>query len=621
MHSSKLTTLQWGIPLFLSVALGACGGNNTGGSSSSAAPASSSAPITSSSSAPNVVSSSSQTVVSSSISSAASSSSVSSATSPDLSLVFAANAGGSATTLNGVAYQADRFSTGGSPNTTADPIGGTTDDTLFQSERYGSYSYEIPVTEGTYSVDLHLVEMYHETSGARSFNLSVEGQSVLSNFDLFSEVGHDYAFTYRVDDIFVSDGSLSIELETLVDNGTLSGFAIWSADGEYIEPPPPPTPDRSAENPGADCQIGNVPTSANSAQLPDPFTGIDGSRITSRDQWRCRRQEILRMAEETAYGVKPAKPETVTGSISGGRITVNVQNGGRSTTFNATYTTPSGAGPFPSVIVYGGFGAPTSIFSGEGVAVINFSPYDVGKEGTGRASKRGAFYDIYGSNSSTGILMAWAWGVSRILDVMEQEWENGGRILIPESVAVTGCSRFGKGAFAAGVFDARIALTAPIESGTGGVPIWRGVPGEGAQSLSSAYGEQPWYGDAFGSFTSNPNSFPLDTHSLVAMVAPRGLFIMDNPHIANLGPRSAHVAALAGAEVYKALGAGDAITYHSNVADGSHCANRSEWAAPLRANIRKYLKGESATTGEINARSNASGNLSEWRNWTTPNLQ
>lgn len=617
MHSSKLAPIShWGIPLLLSAALSACGGNNTGGSNSSV-PSTSSSPSPTSSSAPTP--SSSSTAVSSSSSSTASS--ISSAAPSDLSLVFAANAGGTATTYGGVDYVADRFASGGSPNTTTDPIGGTSEDTLFQSERYGSYSYEIPVSDGTYSLDLHFVEMYHEASGERSFNVSVEGQSALSNFDLFSEVGHDQAFTYRVDDVAVSDGSLSIELETLVDNGTLSGFAIWSADGEYIEPPPPPTPDRSAENPGADCQIGNVPTSANNAQLPDPFTGIDGSRLTNQDEWRCRRQEILRMAEETAYGVKPPKPESVTGSISGGRITVNVQNSGRSTSFNASYTTPGGSGPFPSVIVYGGFGAPTSVFSDEGVAVISFDPYDVGEEGTGRANKRGAFYDIYGSNSSTGILMAWAWGVSRIIDVMEQEWEGGSRILIPESVAVTGCSRFGKGAFAAGVFDARVALTAPIESGTGGVPIWRGVPGEGAQSLISAYGEQPWYGDAFGSFTSNPNSFPLDTHSLVAMVAPRGLLIMDNPHIANLGPRSAHVAALAGAEVYKALGADDAITYHSNVADGSHCANRGEWTAPLRANIRKFLKGESASTGEINARSNASGNLNDWRDWTTPNLQ
>nr|WP_233221546.1 hypothetical protein [Streptomyces carminius] len=59
----------------------------------------------------------------------------------------------------------------------------------------------------------------------------------------------------------------------------------------------------------------------------------------------------------------------------------------------------------------------------------------------------------------------------------------------------------------AGAFDQRIALTMPIESGSGGVGAFRSIAREsGAQPLSSAYGEQPWLGDAFGSCTGNPNS-------------------------------------------------------------------------------------------------------------------
>ena len=170
------------------------------------------------------------------------------------------------------------------------------------------------------------------------------------------------------------------------------------------------------------------------------------------------------------------------------------------------------------------------------------------------------------------------------------------------------------------MFDQRIALTMPIESGSAGVPIFRGIPGEGAQSLSSAYGEQPWLGDAFGSFTGTPNRLPVDTHEMVAMVAPRGLFIMDNPHIANLGPRSASVAALGGAEVYKALGAGDNITYWSDVQDGSHCANRPEWRTPLQQNIRKFLLKTGNEPGVIRISSKALGQLADWRDWQTPAL-
>jgi len=164
-------------------------------------------------------------------------------------LVVAINAGGPQTNYNGITYQADRYSVGGSLYSTSDPIAGTTEDTLFQTERYGSYSYHIPVTEGTYFIDLHFAEIYHNGAGQRSFNVLVEGQPILSNIDLFSMVGHDTAYTYEVDNVFVADGSLDISLQTLVDNGTLAGFSIHSPDGgldsggcsdpvtEVIDPP------------------------------------------------------------------------------------------------------------------------------------------------------------------------------------------------------------------------------------------------------------------------------------------------------------------------------------------------------------------------------------------------
>jgi hypothetical protein len=185
---------------------------------------------------------------------------------------------------------------------------------------------------------------------------------------------------------------------------------------------------------------------------------------------------------------------------------------------------------------------------------------------------------------------------------------------------VSGCSRFGKGALIAGVIDQRVALTMPAESGTSGLPIWRGVNAEGGQTLSNAYGEQPWFADAFSPFTTSPTKAPLDTHELVAMVAPRGLFIMDNPHIANLGPKSAHAAALAGAEVYKALGAADAITYYSDVQSGDHCSMRPEWSTPLKNNIERFLKKTGTAPGVIKASSSATAKESDWVDWTTPEL-
>lgn len=78
------------------------------------------------------------------------------------------------------------------------------------------------------------------------------------------------------------------------------------------------------------------------------------------------------------------------------------------------------------------------------------------------------------------------------------------------SLAVTGCSRNGKGALAIGAFDQRIALTIPVEPGTGGIALMRSAADEGGQSPSSAYGEQPWLSWMFEPFTEAIDRLPLD---------------------------------------------------------------------------------------------------------------
>ncbi len=125
---------------------------------------------------------------------------------------------------------------------TQDPISGATDGTLYQTERYGDFSYQVPVTAGTFSIEFHFAELYWEESARRSFNLSVENQTQLANFDLFDQAGHDRAHRFIVNDVNVSDGTLDITVQAAIDAGTLAGFAIYSANGELdTSVPPPPT--------------------------------------------------------------------------------------------------------------------------------------------------------------------------------------------------------------------------------------------------------------------------------------------------------------------------------------------------------------------------------------------
>ena len=184
--------------------------------------------------------------------------------------VVAINVGGAKTQLNNIEYGADRFFTGGTANTTQAAIAGVTEDTLYQSERYGIQEYEVPVTQGTYNITLHFNENYANAAGVRAFNVSIEGQNRLASLDIFSLVGGNTAYSVDVDSIPVSDGNLSIALDAVIFNPTLSGFAIYSTDGgKFVQPPEPepvPTPVPGDSEPSIGC--GKNPGNTGSQNSP-----------------------------------------------------------------------------------------------------------------------------------------------------------------------------------------------------------------------------------------------------------------------------------------------------------------------------------------------------------------
>ncbi|HXS18618.1 MAG TPA: PE PGRS family protein [Polyangiaceae bacterium] len=356
------------------------------------------------------------------------------------------------------------------------------------------------------------------------------------------------------------------------------------------------------EDPGVGCTVGPMPAVGSlsaDAKLPDPFTKMDGTRITDKSEWACRREEILQQSFAFIYGEKPIPAEgAVSGTVSSSQIKVDVNDAGGSTSFSVTVSMNGATAPAPAIIRYGNSGAPAP----SGVATINFNAMETTG---GDGAKSGPFYDVYGSNHPAGYLVAQAWQVSRILDVLEQ---NPGTI-DPYRIGVTGCSRLGKGAFVAGVLDNRIALTIPVESGLGGTVGLR--LGEVMDSYSGS--EWPYHGISYvrwlsevalGQFTTgnsasadNTDKLPIDMHEMMALIAPRGLLISDNPSTMynGLDRNAAWVTANVGKLAFEALGVGDNFTYHGG--SGSHCAEFR--AAPVfGAMVDKFLKGnDAAETG------------------------
>ena len=145
-------------------------------------------------------------------------------------LVPAINAGGGE--ANG--YSADQYFSGGktAAKTTA-AIANTTDDALYQSERYGNFSYAITVANGTYDVTLQFAEFYWNAAGKRVFDVTAEGKLILDNLDIFSAAGgKNKAYDVTVP-LTVSDGTLNFQFITVTDNAKISAIRIedWGDGG------------------------------------------------------------------------------------------------------------------------------------------------------------------------------------------------------------------------------------------------------------------------------------------------------------------------------------------------------------------------------------------------------
>jgi|GEM_PF-1553646 len=156
---------------------------------------------------------------------------------------FAVNAGGDAYTAgDGTEFQADANFDGGTTFTTgeggtpSDPvISNTDDDELYYTERYGDFSYDVPLEDGEYEVTLHFAELYQGVAndggeGDRLFNASIEGQQVLESYDIYAEAGGAHAATQETFTAEVSDGELNVAFSTVEDNAKVSAIEVEPVD-------------------------------------------------------------------------------------------------------------------------------------------------------------------------------------------------------------------------------------------------------------------------------------------------------------------------------------------------------------------------------------------------------
>ena len=149
-------------------------------------------------------------------------------------MAVAINCGGGAyTALDGTRYVADTYYTGGNVYSTSHAIAGTSDDVLYQSQRYGygsDFSYAIPLANWNYDITFRFSEMYYNYTGDQVFNIIAEGERIVTDLDILSHVAKYAAYDVTVSSVAVSDGVLNL---------TFSGLNDAAVCAIEITPTPP----------------------------------------------------------------------------------------------------------------------------------------------------------------------------------------------------------------------------------------------------------------------------------------------------------------------------------------------------------------------------------------------
>jgi len=140
-------------------------------------------------------------------------------------------------------FIADQYANGGSIFTRQIAISNTNKDEVYQTERFGNFTYEIPLQgSGEYDIRLHFAELYfgvgnnNEGVGARIFNVSIEGNLVLTDFDMLSEANPATAIIKEFDNISVTDGFATIQFSSVVENPKVSAIEILPSDTFSVAP-------------------------------------------------------------------------------------------------------------------------------------------------------------------------------------------------------------------------------------------------------------------------------------------------------------------------------------------------------------------------------------------------
>lgn len=378
--------------------------------------------------------------------------------------------------------------------------------------------------------------------------------------------------------------------------------------------------------------------------LPDPLVANDGSRVTTADQWKSsRRAEVLKLFEEHVFGRRPGKLPATTFEVKsvdrgalGGKavrkqLTIHLLGEREPEKLHVLLYLPAAATqPVPVFVGYNFNGNHTihadpgielstawmreasgpgvenhrATEAGRGTSASRWAVDEILARGYGLAT---AYYGDIEPDHAEGwkaglrakvktdqhgqplaledwsAISAWAWGLSRIMDYLETDPAVNAR-----QVAVMGHSRLGKTSLWAGAVDERFAITISNNSGCGGAALSRRAFGETVKRINTSFPH--WFCKQHKTYNDNEAALPVDHHELIALMAPRPVYVASAAEDLWADPKGEFLGAKHAEPVYALFGkgglgtdtqppvntpVGDVIGYH--IRTGKHDVTAYDW--------------------------------------------